>query len=97
MNATQYSENPFIDEDLSPAEDEVSPLPTSGPSLVLDPGRQALQHLISRPVPEGELVSLIEATFSSGRARDIVEWLGENDVQPFIDAVDEVCHHVSNL
>ena len=61
-------------------------------ALVLDSGKQALQHLINRTAPGGELVSLIEKIFSSGKTSDIVGCLGGSDAQTLIDLMDEVCH-----
>ena len=75
----------------------MSPSPTPAPSLISDSGKQALQHLISRAVPEGELISLIEKIFSSGKVSDIVGCLGGDDAQTFIDSMDEVRPHVSHL
>ena len=89
--------NSFLDEDLSLAEDAGPPLPIPGPSLVLDSDKRALQRLISRAAPDDEFVSLINAVFSSRKASNIVGCLGENDAQPFIDTMDEVCHHASRL
>ena len=89
--------NSFLDEDLSLAEDAEPPSPIPGPSLVLDSDKRALQRLISRAGPEDEFGSLINAVFSTRKASDIVGCLGENDAQPFIDTVDEVCNHASCL
>ena len=89
--------NSFRDEDLRRAEDAEPPSPIPGPSLVLDSDKRALQRLISRAGPEDEFVSLINAVFSSGKVSDIVGRLGANDAQPFIDAMDEVCHRISHL
>lgn len=103
VQMTQSSEsssqlpNSFIDEDPGRTEDTRSPSPIPGPSLVPDSCKKALQRLVSRAAPKGELVSLVEAIFSSGRVSDIVGCLGENNAQTFIDAVDEVCHHGSDL
>ena len=83
----------YLNEDLSLTGD-VTPSPTPGPSLVLGSGKQALlQRLIDRAVAEGGLVSVIEAIFSNEKVSDIVEWLRRDDVQTFVDVVDEVRHH----
>ena len=89
--------NEFLNEDLSLSEDAGPPSLIPGPSLVLDSDKRALQRLISRAGPEDEFVSLINAVFSSGKVSDIVGRLGANDAQPFIDAMDEVCHRISHL
>ena len=89
--------NLFLDEDLSLTDGAMSSSPTPGPSLVLDSGKRALQQLISRAVPEDQLVSLIDAIFSRGNVSDIVSYLGGNGVQSFVDAMDEVCRHASHL
>ena len=86
----------FLDEDLSLTNGTVPYSPTPGPSLVLGSGKQALELLVSCPIPEGKLASLIEATFSSERVSDIVGCLTGNDAQTFIDVVDEVCHCISS-
>ena len=102
VQTTQSSESSsqlpksFIDEDPGLAEDTRSPS-IPGPSFVPDYCKQALQRLVSCAAPKDELVSLVEAIFSSGRVSNIVGCLGENNAQTFIDAVDEVCHHGSDL
>ena len=87
----------FLDEDPSLAEDAGPRSPIPGLSAVLDSDKRALQRLISRVGPKDEFVSLINAVFSSGKVSDIVGRLGANDAQMFIDAMDEVCHHISHL
>ena len=82
--------NPFPEEDLSLVEDAVLPPPTPGLSLLLDPGERALRRLISNIPPASELVSLIEAIFSSSKATDAIGGLTGRDAQIFIDAIDEV-------
>ena len=89
--------NLFLDEDLSLSEDTGPPSLTPGPSLVPDSDKRALQRLISRAGPRDEFASLINAVFLTRKASDIVRYLGENDAQPFIDAIDEVCHRASHL
>ena len=69
----------------------------SEPTLALDSGELALQRLIGGAVPQGERASLVEAIFSSGKVADMVARLQESDAQAFIDVVDEVRHHPSNL
>ena len=80
--------NSFLDEDPSLAEDAGPRSPIPGLST---------ERLISRAGPKDESVSLINAIFSSGKVSDIVGRLGANDAQPFIDPMDEVCHHISHL
>ena len=82
----------FLDEDLSLVEDTVPHTPIPGPSLVLDSGQRALERLINRSALGCELVSLIEAIFSSRRATEIVDGLTGSDAQTFIDVMDEVRH-----
>ena len=62
-----------------------------------DSGEQTLQRLLSGGIPQAELVSSIEAIFSSRRVIDMVGLLQGNDAQVFIDAVDEVCNNSSVL
>ena len=62
-------------------------------SSVLDPDYQALQRLISRTVPRGELASLIGTIFSNKKVVYIVDRLQDGDVQTFIDVIDEVSFH----
>ena len=56
---------------------------------VLDSDDQALQHLINRTVPQGELASLIETIFSNKKVADVVDYF-RGDAQTFIDVIDEV-------
>ena len=69
----------------------------SEPTLALDSGELALQRLIGGSIPQGERASLVEAIFSSRKVADMVARLHESDAQTFIDVVDEVRHHPSNL
>ena len=59
----------------------------------LEPGEQALRRLVSGDIPQFELVSSIEAIFSSEKAIDMVSHLQRSDAQTFINAVDEVWRH----
>ena len=65
------------------------------PLLVPDSNRRALRRLISRTVPQHELLSVIETIFSNVKAADTVKCLEESDAQTFIDIVDEACHRYS--
>ena len=65
------------------------------PPLVPDSNRRALRRLISRTVPQHELLSVIETIFSNVKAADTVKCLEESDAQTFIDIVDEACHRYS--
>lgn len=82
----------------------------SGPSLPLPPGdtnhspkpplvpdfnKRALRRLISRTVPQHELLSVIETIFSNVKAANTIKYLEESDAQTFIDIVDEACHRYS--
>ena len=89
--------NLFLDGDLSLTNGAVPSSPAPGLSIALDSGKRALQQLISGAVPEDQLVSLIDTIFSSGNVSDIVGYLGGNNVQSFVDAMDEVCRHTSHL
>lgn len=60
-------------------------------SITIDSKEQAWQRLITRPISHDELPSLIETIFSGGEA-DMVDRLGGNDAQNFIDIMDEVHH-----
>ena len=82
-----------LTEDLSVVEDAAPHTLIPGPSLVLDSGQRALERLISRFVPENELVSLLEAIFSSSRATETLRGLDGSDAQTCIDAIDGVCNH----
>lgn len=63
--------------------------------LVPDSNKLALQHLISRAVPQHELPSVIETVFSNVKAADVVKCLQESDAQTFIDVLDEAGHRYS--
>lgn len=63
--------------------------------LVPDSNKWALQHLISRAIPQHELSSIIETVFSNVKAADIVKCLQESDAQAFIDVLDEAGHRYS--
>ena len=66
---------------------------TSDPLLTSDCGKQALQRLVSRAVPQDELPSVLETIASSVEPANIVECLEGCDAQTFIDAIDEARHH----
>lgn len=61
--------------------------------LVADADRRALERLVSRVIPQGELPSVIETIISNMKAANIVESLQGNDAQTYIDVIDEACHH----
>jgi len=66
--------------------------------LISDPDRRALKRLVSHPVPQDELLSVIGEIVSNVKAANIVEELKGNDAQTFADIIDEACHHtISSL
>lgn len=73
------------------------PLPLGGinyspePALISDSGEWALQRLVSRGVPQDELLSLIEKIVTNMKAGDVVECLRGSGAQIFIDVIDEAC------
>ena len=84
--------NSFFREDPSLTKGIVPP----DTPLVLNSDKRALlRRLISRAVPEGELVSLIEAIFSGEKVSDIVRCVEKNEAQTFINVIDEVRHNAS--
>ena len=76
--------------ELDGESDEFSSL-ASAESLSSD--RRALNRLISGPLPQDELASLIETVFSSREAIGLAGYLQESDAQNFIDVVHEVRFH----
>ena len=62
-------------------------------SPIPDSDGRALRHLVSCAVPQEELPSVIETVLSNVKAIDVVRRLQGSDAQPFIDMIDEVCHH----
>ena len=65
------------------------------PAESLSSGERALHRLISGPLPQSELASLIETVFSSREAIGLAGCLQESDAQTFIDVVHEVRFHPS--
>ena len=59
-------------------------------SLCLDSGSPAYKHLISWDFSQTEVVSLIKETFTSQDQVEAIDHLGRDDIQTFIDVVDEV-------
>jgi len=51
--------------------------------------------LISGPLPQGELATLIETVFSSRETIDLARCLQDSDAQTFIDVVFKVRRHSS--
>ena len=62
-------------------------------SFISDPGKRALQRLVSHAVPQGELPTVVETIVSNMKAADIVECVEEGNAQAFIDAMDQACCH----
>jgi len=63
-------------------------------SLISDSSVLALRRLVSRTVPQDELLSVIEAIVSKLKAAEIVERLQGDDAQTFADMIAEACHYV---
>jgi hypothetical protein len=55
-----------------------------------EPLTPAWKHLISRPLPTDERISLIRAIFSDCTEADTVNHLHGGDAQTFVDVIDEV-------
>lgn len=91
----------------SPMSDDGTPLPPPSPRLdpalhtndPLDPSipigshEQAWRQLISRPVPQDELPSLIEMISSDRKTIEMVDCLQGSDAQAFINVIDGVRYH----
>ena len=63
---------------------------TDGSSLDLDSGSPAYKRLISQDFSQTEVISLIEEAFTSQDEVEAIDHLGRDDIQTFIDVVDEV-------
>ena len=61
--------------------------------LVLDSDKGALQHLVNHATVQDELPSVIETIVSNMKAAEIVKCLQGDEVQVFIDVVDEARRH----
>ena len=61
-------------------------------SHIPDSDERALQRLVSRAIPEDELLSVIETVVSNVKAIDIVRHLRGSDAQAFIDVIDKARH-----
>jgi len=56
--------------------------------------RRALERLVSRTVPQDELLTVIETIVSNIKAANIVKELKGNDAQTLADIMDEVCYYI---
>jgi len=65
----------------------------SDSTVAIDPHEQAWRRLISHTTPRDELPFLIETIFSGMRTTNIAGHLPGNDIQAFIDTIDEVRRH----
>jgi len=74
-----------------------SACPTPDSSVLIDLDAPVCRRLISRAFSPHEMISLVEAIFTRQDEVKIVDYLRGDDVQTFIDVIDEVHPHIPSF